>query len=285
MRIGLIAGSGQFPLLFARAARIRGYSVAAVAYVGEADPELAGHVDAIQWLHLGQLKRLLRFFRRNAVDQAVMLGGIRKTRLFTDVRPDLKAIALVAALANTHDDGILTAFADALEKEGVRIRPSTFLMPEMVAPEGCWTRRKPTRTEEADMALGFRWARAVGALDIGQCVVVGGGTALAVEAVDGTDATLRRGGALGRGHAVAVKVCKPTQDRRFDMPAVGRTTVETMRAAGVTALALEAGRSVVFDRQEMIRLADEAGIAIVAVAAPEVSENRAVLDGASKREA
>jgi hypothetical protein len=263
--IGLIAGAGQFPLLFADRARERGYAVHAVAYRGEADPSLADRVADVEWLHLGQLRRLIRYFKKNGVDQAVMMGAIRKTRIFTDVRPDTKAIAILARMRHTHDDGVLRAFARALEDEGIAIQPSTFLLPELLAPAGCWTRRRPSRAERNDIDLGRRLAGEVGRLDIGQCLVVGGGSVLAVEAIDGTDATLERGGNLGEGEAVAVKVCKPDQDARFDIPAVGAGTVETMIRAGVRALAVEAGRAVVFDREAMIRRADQNGIAIVGV--------------------
>lgn len=264
MRIGLIAGSGQFPLLFSKAARAKGFSVFAAAYVNEADPGLKDHVDGIERLHLGQVKRLIGFFKRNSVDRAVMLGAINKTKIFTDVKPDLKAISIIAGMAATHDDGILRAFAGALEKEGIRILSSTFLLPELLAEEGCWTKRKPNRAEKADIDLGFRLAREIGRLDIGQCIVIGGGSVLAVEAIDGTDATILRGGKLGNGHAVVVKICKPNQDMRFDIPAVGAQTIQTMKGAGAGVLAVEAGRAVVFDRDEMIALANEARISIIA---------------------
>ncbi|MFH2218796.1 MAG: UDP-2,3-diacylglucosamine diphosphatase LpxI [Pseudomonadota bacterium] len=267
MKIGLIAGSGQFPIIFSKAAKSNGFVVCAVAHNKETDPGLADHVDAIEWIHLGQIKRILNFFKKNNVHQAVMLGGITKTRMFSDVRPDLKAISLVSNMKNTHDDGLLRAFADFLEKEGILIRASTFLLPELIAPDGCWTKRKPTRSERSDIALGWTLAKEFGRLDIGQCVVVGGGSVLAVEAIDGTDATIQRGGKLGKGNAVAVKICKPKQDRRFDIPAVGAQTIKIMHEAGVAALAVETGKAVVFDRDEMIALADAFGIAIIAMAA------------------
>jgi DUF1009 family protein len=194
-----------------------------------------------------------------------MLGTIRKTRLFTDVKPDIKALALVAGMRHTHDDGLLRAFAGLLEKEGIHVRASTFLLPELLAPAGIWTRRKPTRDERKDMALGWRIAKEIGRLDIGQCIVVGGGSVLAVEAIDGTDAPIARGGELARGAAVVVKVCKPEQDTRFDIPAIGATTIATMQTAGARALAVEAGRAVAFDRAEMVAAANEYGIAIVAL--------------------
>lgn len=265
MKIGLIAGSGQFPIIFSRQASRRGYSVFAAAYLNEADPAIADHVEQIQWLHLGQVRRLVRFFKQHEVSRAVMMGAITKTRMFTDVRPDTKAISLISGMRTTHDDGLLRAFAGLLEKEGIVIEPSTFLLPELLAPPGCWTRRKPTRSEYADVQLGHRLAREIGRLDIGQCIVVGGGSVLAVEAIDGTDATILRGGALGRGNAVVVKVCKPEQDTRFDVPAIGAETIATMDRAGARVLAVEAGRTVVFDRTEMIASANRSGIAIVAL--------------------
>ena len=266
MRIGLIAGSGQFPILFSKKAKLNGFSVCAVAYTNETDPALETCVDAIEWLHLGQIKRLLRFFKKHQVTQAVMLGAVTKGRLFSDVRPDTKAIAMVARLKHTHDDNLLRAFARLLEQEGIRIRSSTFLLPELLAVEGCWTRRKPTRAEQGDIEVGWTLAKEIGRLDIGQCVVVGGGSVLAVEAIDGTDETIKRGGRLGKGQAVVVKVCKPNQDVRFDIPAVGANTIRVMNESHARVLAVEAGRAVVFDREEMIRLADAYGMAIVALA-------------------
>lgn len=271
-KIGLIAGNGQFPLLFSQAAQTKGWQVYAVAYHGEADPDLVHHVESLEWLYLGQVKKLINFFRQHQVYQAVMMGGITKTRMFTNVRPDIKAISLLAGMRHTHDDAILRAFADLLEKEGIVIQASTFLMPELLAPPGVWTKRRPSRVEEADIRLGWKIAKTIGSLDIGQCVVVGGGTILAVEAIEGTDAAIARGGSLGKGEAVVVKVCKPIQDTRFDIPAVGLGTIETMFKAEVKALVIEAGKAVVFDRPAMIRKADQYGMAIVAYEEAQITE-------------
>ncbi len=264
----MIAGGGKFPILFSQKARSRGYALFTAAHLRESDPSLADYAEAIQWVHLGQVKRILKFFKRHGVTEAVMMGTIKKTRMFTDVRPDIKAIALMGAMASTHDDGVLSAFAALLEKEGIRIRPATFLLPEMIAPEGCWTRRKPNRAETADIRFGWSVAKEIGRLDIGQCVVVAGGSVTAVEAIDGTDATILRGGKLADGNAVVVKICKPAQDTRFDMPAMGVETIRTMAEAGVSALALEAEKSVVFDIEEMVAEADRLGIAVVAIKEP-----------------
>jgi len=268
MRIGLIAGSGQFPILFCERARQQGFAIYAVAFKDEADPSLAAHVEKMIWLHVGQLGRLLKFFKTHQIDATVMMGAIRKTRLFKNLKPDIKALSLIAGMRHTHDDGILRVFADYLEKNGIQVRASTFLLPELLAEPGCWTRRKPSRSEKADIQMGWRLAKEIGRLDIGQCVVVGGGSVLAVEAVDGTDATIRRGGELGHGNAVVIKVSKPIQDERFDVPAVGVQTVETMHESNARLLVVEAGKALVFDKQAMISAADAAGISIVAMEDP-----------------
>ena len=262
-RIGLIAGSGQFPILFCKAAVDKGFRVHTAAYINEADSVLTQMSETIQWLHLGQVKRLIKFFKKNHIRRAVMLGAIKKTRIFTDVKPDMKAISIIAGMRHTDDDAIMRAFADSLEKEGITIEPSTFLLPDLLAQNGIVTKRKPTRAEKKDVALGFKIAREIGRLGIGQSVVVGGGTVLAVEAIEGTDATILRGGQLGEGEAVLVKVCKPNQDFRFDVPSVGTATIETMITANVRVLAIEAGKTIIFDKPEMIRLADDNQISIL----------------------
>jgi len=263
MKIGLIAGSGQFPLIFSKKAKEKGFAVYAVAYLNEADPSLKDHVKVMEWVHLGQVSRVIKFFKKHEVSEAVMMGAIKKTRMFSDVRPDIKAISLIATMLHTHDDNILRAFAQVLEDEGIRIRESTFLLPELLATRGCWTKRKPGRSEKADIEQGWNIIKKIGKLNIGQCVVVSGGSVLAVEAIDGTDATIARGGKLAKKGAVVVKACKPTQDVRFDIPAAGVQTIQTMREVGAKVLVIEAGRTVVFDREEMIALANKSGISIV----------------------
>ena len=264
-RIGVIAGSGQFPGIFSKAAKERGLKVYAVAHVGETDPRLETLVEAIRWVKIGQLSRIIAFFKKNRVSDAVMAGAITKTKMFSRVRPDLRALKVLAAMDHTQDDGLLLGFAGEMEKQGITIRPSTFLLPELLAKRGCWTRRKPTKTEMADVRFGWRIAKEIGRLDIGQSVVVRGGSVMAVEAIDGTDATIRRGGKLGKEKTVVVKASKPNQDMRFDMPAVGVKTINTMRDVGALVLAVEAGKTVVFDREEMVALADRNRIAIIAI--------------------
>ena len=265
-KIGLIAGSGQFPMLFAQKAARKGIQVVAAGFHSETDEGLADQVPVFKWLYLGQVNKLVKHFKGNGVSQAVMLGAVEKANIFKDIRPDLKALAFIAKTARTHDDSILSAFADLMAKEGIELLPSTFLLPELISPKGCWTRRKPDKGEKKDIFQGWRLAKAVGALDIGQCLIISNGTVLAVEAIDGTDATILRGGGLSRGNgAVVVKLSKPDQDLRFDLPSSGCTTIETMHEAGATVLVLEAGKSLSFDREEMIALADAYKITIIAL--------------------
>ncbi len=265
-RIGLIAGSGVFPVLFARKAAAKGFAVFAAGYHNETDPALADSVTAIEINYIGQVKRLIRFFKKHNITEAVMIGAIQKPGAIMDIRPDMKAISMITNMRScTHDDRILRVFARTLEDEGIRIRPSTFLLPELLAQKGCWTKRKPARSERGDIALGWKMAKEIGRLDIGQCVVVCNGSVIAVEAIDGTDSTIRRGGGLCSGNAVVVKVCKPIQDFRFDVPAVGAQTIRTMYDSGATVLVIEAGRSLVFDKAEMIALADQWKMTIMAI--------------------
>jgi len=265
-RIGLIAGSGSFPIIFSKKAADKGIRVFAVGYHHETDPVLSDYVESLEIIHIGQIKRLINFFKKNWIHEAVMIGAIKKPGAILDIRPDMKAISLIANMRHsTHDDKILRAFAKVLEDEGFRIRSSTFLLPELLAEKGCWTNRKPTKTERTDIELGWKMAKGIGRLDIGQCVVVSNGTVMAVEAIDGTDSTIRRGGEFCKDNTVVVKVCKPIQDFRFDVPAVGAQTIRSMHEAGATALVIEAERSLVFDKEEMIHLANQWGITILAM--------------------
>jgi len=261
--IGLIAGGGQFPLMVADAAKRRGMRVVAVAHAGETDSSLSKKADKIVWIKLGQLGRLIRSFKNSGVRRAVMAGTITKKRMFENVMPDLRGMALMARLAVFHDDDILRAVAGELAKEGIHIVSAAEYLPELPAPSGCLTRRRPTGTEREDIDFGWRMAKELGRLDIGQCVVVRKKTVLALEALEGTDAAIQRGGELSREGAVVVKVSKPNQDLRFDVPSVGAGTILTMRGVGASVLAVEAGKTLMFDREEMIALADSAGISIV----------------------
>ena len=264
-RIGLIAGNGRFPIIFAENARRLGYVVSAVAHIGETEPELAQHVESIHWIKIGQLNKLIKAFKDDGVRQAVMLGGIKKTHVFTTVRPDLRTLAIASRLRAFKDDAILREFAAELEGEGIRIRESTFGLNGILVEESPLTKRRPSKKEWDDIRYGWDVAREVGRLDIGQCVVVKDRVIVAVEAVEGTDQAIRRGGELAGEGAVVVKRCKPQQDLRFDLPAVGPRTIQVMISVKATALAVEAGKSVLLDRQEMIHQAERAGIAVVGI--------------------
>ncbi len=262
-KIGLIAGSGQFPLLFAHAAAQSGIRVVAVGFQGETDVILEQYVEEFHLLKLGQLNRLIRAFQKAGITRAAMAGAINKTRIYTRIRPDWRAVKLLNKLRNKKDDFLLRAIALELESEGIWIEPSTILLPSLLAPEGVLTRRKPNRREVEDIDFGWKLAKGMGQLDVGQCLVVRNQSVLAVEGIDGTDATIIRGGDLCREGAVVIKVSKPRQDLRFDVPAVGLETVETMRRVKAKVLVVEAGKTIIFDRERMLDAADASGISVV----------------------
>ncbi len=269
--IGLIAGNGRFPIIFADNARKLGYHVSAVAHEGETEPELAGHVDRIHWIKIGQLNKLIKAFKEDGVHQAVMLGGIRKTHVFTTVRPDFRTLALATRLALWKDDDILREFAKELEQEGIAICESTFGLEGILVEEGTLTARIPTEKEWEDIRYGWEVAHDIGCLDIGQCVVIKDRVVVAVEAVEGTDGAIKRGGELAKEGAVVVKRSKPQQDLRFDLPAVGPRTIEVMASVKASVLAVEAGRTVLLDREITLDKARSARIAIVGIAKLEPS--------------
>jgi UDP-2,3-diacylglucosamine hydrolase len=265
-RIGLIAGNGRFPIIFADNARKLGYHVSAVAHEGETEPELASHVDRIHWIKIGQLSKLIKAFKDDRVHQAVMLGGIKKTHVFTTVRPDFRTLAMATRLALWKDDDILREFAKELEREGIAICESTFGLEGILVEEGSLTARIPTEKEWEDIRYGWEVAHDIGRLDIGQCVVIKDRVVVAVEAVEGTDGAIKRGGELAKEGAVVVKRSKPQQDLRFDLPAVGPRTIEVMASVKASVLAVEAGRTVLLDREIMLEQARSSRIAIVGIA-------------------
>jgi len=266
-RLGLIAGNGVFPVLVARGAREAGVEVVAVAHQGETDPTLAAEVASCTWVRVGELGKIIKTFKQSGIDRAVMAGGIKKARLFRGFRPDLRGAAFLARMRTLHDDKLLRGIADELHFEGIEVVSATELLPRLVPAPGPLTRRGPSARRRADVEFGLAVAKAIGAFEVGQTVVVKDGLVLAVEAVEGTDAAIRRGGELGRGDAVVVKVSKPGQDLRFDVPAVGPETIRLMAEVGAAVLAIEAGRTIVLDRERVVAEAERAGIAILAVEA------------------
>jgi DUF1009 family protein len=262
-RIGLIAGDGRFPIIFADNVRRLGFTVSAIAHVGTTLPELESYVEQIHWLKIGQFGKALAALKQDGVGQAVMLGGIKKTNVFTTLRPDIRALAIFSRLKHWKDDAILRAVAGELEREGIEILDSTFGLQDILAEEGYLTSKKPSKKEVEDIQFGWETLETLGMLDIGQCVVVKNRVIVSVEAVEGTDEAITRGGKLGGKGAVVIKRTKPGQDLRFDLPAIGPQTIQTMVSVQATVLAIEAGRTVIIDREDVLSQANEAGISIV----------------------
>ena len=265
VRFGLIAGTGRFPLLFAQSAKNHGVEIIAVAHKGQTLPELESLVKKIYWIKVGQLGKLIKILKTEGIKDAAMVGGITKTIMFSDVVPDFQAISLVAKLRTLNDDVLLRAVAEAIEKEGITIHSSTIFLDELLSPPGCLTKKVPDKKEMRDIEFGWEIAKAIGKLDIGQTIVVKDQVVLAVEAIEGTDEAIRRAGTLGkRNGLVVIKVSKPQQDLRFDVPAIGPGTITTMREAGAKVLAVESERTLLIDKEELIRAANKAGIVIMA---------------------
>ncbi len=262
-KIGIIAGGGQFPYLFAEKAREAGREVVVAAHKGETHPELEKISDSFIWVRLGQLGKIIKFFHKERVREIVFLGTITKTRIFKDILPDWKGLSLWNRIDKRHDDAILRALAVEMQKEGIEVVDSTLYLKDLLFPAGLLTSRKPTLEQIEDIRFGREMAREIGRLDIGQCVVVRDRTVLAVEAIEGTDETIRRGGKLGREKTVVVKVKKPNQDFRFDLPSIGPRTIETMREVNAAVLAVEAGQALLFDSSTFIELAERNDVAVV----------------------
>ncbi len=262
--LGILAGNGRLPYVAAAEARAQGFRVVLIGLSGIADPDLAAHADAVHWVRLGQLGAVIAACRKEQVAELLMLGKVEITNLFSDIRPDLVGAKVLLRARDLRGDTLLEAIVEALEQEGIRVLDTpAFLSPLMVAP-GVLTRRAPSAQEAKDIALGRQVGRQIAALRIGQTVVVKHGTVVAVESVEGTDAAIRRGGALARGGVVVVKTGRPDQDLRFDLPTVGPGTLDALREAGATALALEAGRTLLVDREAFLAGAEALRLTVVA---------------------
>lgn len=264
-KLGLIAGNGKFPILFAEEAKREGFELIVVAHRGETLEEIERVVAQVTWIYVGQLGKIIRTFQRAGVTQAVMAGGIRKVRLLKNFRPDLRGARFLARIKSREDDALLRGVAEELKQEGIQVLESTLCLTDIVAPKGVLTRRSPSAAQWDDIDLGFRLAKEIGRLGIGQTVVVKNHVVVAVEAVEGTDAAIQRGGALAQSGCVVVKVSKPHQDLRFDVPAVGIDTIKNITAVGGAVLAVEAGKTILLEKEKLLRDADNAGIAVVGV--------------------
>jgi DUF1009 family protein len=265
-RIGLIAGGGVLPRLFVEEAKRRGLEVAAVCLRGETDEALAADVFVARWVRVGQLDGIVRALKAASVDRAVMAGSVGRVRAIVSARPDLGALRVAARLRSFRDDSLLRAVAQYIEDAGVRIVAPTDFLSRLFAPAGHIAGPALDPDQVRDVGVGLEVAALLGKADVGQTVVVRRGLVLAVEAIDGTDETIRRGGRLGGAGSVVVKLSKPGQDQRFDLPAIGPATLRVMREVGARALAVEAGRTLLLDAPELLRVADQAGIAVEGIA-------------------
>lgn len=262
--LGIIAGNGVYPRELADAARKAGVKkIVATAFTDETDPTLAEHVDLVEWMRVGQLSRLLKFFRAQKIQQAIMAGQIAPSNLF-DLRPDWKALILLVRLKQRNAESIFAAIANELTKIGVELLPATSFLEDSLAPAGLIAGSKLSRREESDVDLGWNIVKEVARLDIGQTVIVKNGTVLAVEAFEGTNKAIKRGGALAREGAVMVKAAKPDQDMRFDVPVVGVETIRVATEAKLRVIAVEAGKTLLLERDKIVDLAQKAMISIVA---------------------
>lgn len=271
MRLGLIAGNGRFPFLVLDAARGAGYDVTVIALKEETFPDIAasaakpvGASEAeVHWISLGQLGTCIELLKRAGVTQAVMAGQVKHTKLFSDIMPDLTLMGVLMRLRAKNTDALIAGVADVLRDRGIELLDSTAFLAPLVAREGVITSRAPTDEERADLAFGYTIADAIAGMDIGQTIAVKSSAVVAIEAMEGTDAVIARAALLaGRGVRI-VKVAKPNQDMRFDVPVVGVATIEAMKAAGATALSVDAGKTLMIDGEAIVRAADAGGIAIV----------------------
>lgn len=257
-RIGLIAGNGQFPVVVAQAAKRKGYSVCACAIRGETEASLEGEVDTLTWVELWELDRALQFFKSQGIQKALMAGQVKKERLFKELPSPVRLNRLA-------DHALLSIVVKSLKGIGVRLLDSTYFLSSDLAKKGSLSKRAPTQEEWKDIAFGKEVARRIASFEVGQTVVVKQGVVLAIEALEGTDQTIRRGGLLGKEGTVVVKVARPRQDMRFDIPVVGPKTIETLREVRASVLALQAGKTLFIERERVVTAADEMDLALVGI--------------------
>lgn len=268
-KLGLIAGNGRFPILFAKGAKENNVPVIAVGIEGEASPEIEQYVEKLYWIGVAQIGKLIKIFKQEHISKAVMAGGLTKTNMFSSLRnlkylPDLRTINLWYKNVKRRDDhSLLGAVADELLKDGIELQNSTLYVPQLLVGKGTLTKRRPTDRETEDITFGWPIAKEIARLGIGQCLVIKEKVVVAVEALEGTDETIRRGGSLGRGDIVVIKVSKLDFDPRFDIPTVGLETIKSLKEASATVLALEAEKTIILDFEETIHAADQVHIAVV----------------------
>jgi len=265
MKLGLIAGNGKFPFLVLGGAKRAGASVAVAAIREETDPEIERFSDRLIWVGIGQLGKMLRFFKSEGVDKAIMAGQVKHVQIFSRAIPDVRMLKMLLRLPRRNTDALIGAVASELASEGIELIDSTYFLKDQLPQPGVLSKRKPDERERGDIEYGLEIAKEIGRLDLGQTIVVRDRACVAIEAMEGTDAVIRRAGQLVRGWLTVVKIAKPDQDMRFDVPVVGLPTVESMIEAKATCLCLTAGQTLIFDREEMFGVANKNKIAIVAV--------------------
>jgi DUF1009 family protein len=266
--LGLIAGNGRFPILAAAGARRTGRRVVALAIREETSPELEAEVDEIHWIGLGQLGRGIEILQKAGAREAIMAGQVKHRQIFSGIVPDLKLVGVLARLALQNTDSLIGAVADALARDGITLLPSVAFLGDQLATVGPMTRRRPDREERRDVEYGERVARALAGMDLGQTAVVKHRAAVALEAMEGTDETIRRAGRIAGPGTTVVKVSKPRQDMRFDVPVVGGGTLDAMHEAGSRVLALDAGRTLLIDRAAFLTRAEAEGVAVLGLDPP-----------------
>jgi UDP-2,3-diacylglucosamine hydrolase len=277
---GLIAGNGRFPFLVLEGARSQGIEMAVIALKEEASPELEKSAKRLHWVSLGELSKTIDLMHREGVKQAVMAGQVKHNKIFSSIKPDWKLAKLLFSLPRKNTDALIGAVARMLEQEGIQLVDSTLFLKPLVPEPGVLTKRAPNKQEAEDLAYGLGVARQIAGMDIGQTVVISDRACIAVEAMEGTDEAIARAARIAGGKPlVVVKVSKPSQDMRFDVPVVGLPTIEQMTSAGATALGVDAGRTLLFDRAKLIELADGAGIAIQAFLPAAAAEPKSVSGG------
>ena len=266
MKYGLIAGNGQFPFLVVEGARKQGVSLSVVAIREETDPRIEEVAENVLWVGIGQLGKMISFFKKEGVTRAMMCGQVKHVQIFSGSLPDLRMLKMLFGLKQRNTDSLIGAVADELAKDGIELIDSTFFIKDRLAPEGVLTRRRPNDAERGNIEYGLEIANEIARLDLGQTIVVRARACVAIEAMEGTDETIRRAGTLARGKLTVVKVAKPNQDMRFDVPVVGVPTIRVMMEAGATCLSITAGKTLMFDKEEMLELADRNKICVVGTA-------------------
>jgi DUF1009 family protein len=264
MKFGLIAGNGKFPFMVVEGARRSGVPLVVAAIREETDPEMDQRAERVKWVGIGQLGRMIRFFKEEGVEKAIMAGQVKHVQIFSRAVPDARMLRVLLKLPRRNTDSLIGAIASELESEGIELVDSTCFLQDSLPQPGTLTRREPSKQERQDINYGLEIAREIARLDLGQTIVIRGQACVAIEAMEGTDETIRRAGRLAKGRLTVVKVAKPNQDMRFDVPVVGVPTIEAMAEAGATCLCITAGKTLMFDRDEMIRAAEKNKISILA---------------------